>query len=259
MQTAFSLARCSKELPQTSLPAWEGGDAPDVFGQVTHWCSHAFSGKVPASVDRKETTHGSAQQTKTHMKSWKLIGATLAVLSTQLIAAHAADLLLVNLRTTCKTFDGADRLISSRSSTATILRDYAAAQDPAPDVRNLRLVYDTEGDRIVIANTSGEVLADFIGFGSGVTVSNTVDTRRERHAFVFLGDDSEGTGSAIISERLTRNDENTITRQTVRGSFQYAEAAVGETPAQICTGTFSTGKKLVIQTPPPAPAPVPGS
>jgi hypothetical protein len=193
------------------------------------------------------------------MKSWKLIGATLTVLLTQLTAAHAADLLLVSLRTTCKTFDGADRLITSRSSTATILRDYASAQDPTLDVRTLRLVYDTEGDRIVIANSSGEVLADFIGFGSGVTVSNTVDTRRERHAFVFLRDNSEATGSAIITERLTRNDENTITRQTVRGSFQYVEPAVDESPDQICTGTFSTGKKLVIQTPPPAPEPVPGS
>jgi len=193
------------------------------------------------------------------MKSWKLIGSTLTVLLTQLIAAHAADLLLVNLRTTCKTFDGADRLISSRSSTPTILRDYAAAQDPAPDVRTLRLVYDTEGDRIVIANTSGEVLADVIGFGSGVTITNSVDTRRERHAFVFIRDNSEATGSAVISERLTRDGENNIRTHSVRGNFQYVEPAAEETPAQICTGTFSTGRKLVIQTPPPAPAPVPGS
>ena len=193
------------------------------------------------------------------MKSWKFIGATLAALLTQLIAADAADLLLVSLRSSCKTFDDADRLIISRSSTTSILREYAAAQDPALDVRTLRLVYDTAGDRIAIANTSGEVLTDVIGFGSGVIVSNSVDTRRERHAFVFRGDSSEGTGSAIISERLTRDDENNITRQTVRGSFQYAEPARNGAPAQICTGTFSTGKKLVIQTPPPAPAPVPGT
>lgn len=186
------------------------------------------------------------------MKSRKLIGATLAIFLMQLAAAHAADLFLVSLKITCKTFDG-DRLVSSRSSTSTILRDYAAAQDPVLEARDLRLVYDVEGDRIAIANISGEILADVIGFGGGTTISNSTDTRRERHAFVFVGDNSEASGSALISERLTRDDANNITRLSSHGSFQYVEPAGVDTPAQICTGTYSTSKKLVIQTPPPAP------
>lgn len=219
---------------------------------MTYWHRTYLQSKSYASVDQKHKTHRNAQQIKKPMKSRKLIGATIAILLTQLTAAHAADLFLVTLRTTCKNFDG-DRLVSSRSSTSTILRDYAAAHDPILEARDLRLVYDVEGNRIAIANTSGELLADVIGFGGGGATSNTTDTRRERHAFVFTGGHSEASGSALISERLTRDDANNLTRLSAHGSFQYAEPAGAGTPLQICTGTFSTGKKLVIETPPPAP------
>lgn len=192
------------------------------------------------------------------MKLPKLIGATLAMAVTQLVAAHAADLFLVNLRTTCKAFDG-DRMISTRSSNPTILRDYVAAQDPGASntVRDLRLVYDPEGDRISIANASGEILADVIGFGSSTTLSNSDDSRRERHAFVFLGGNSEAVGSALISERITRDGENNILRLSSHGSFQYAQPAGESTAPQICTGTFSVGRKLVIKEPAPTPEPAP--
>jgi hypothetical protein len=187
------------------------------------------------------------------MKLPKLIGATLAIAFGQLVAAHAADLFLVNLRTTCKAFDG-DRVVSTRSSTSTILRDYIANQDPSSSntLRDVRLVYDPEGDRISIVNTGGEILTDVIGFGNSTTSSNSDDSRRERHAFVFLGNNSEAVGSALISERITRDGENNITRLTSHGTFQYGQPA-GDTAAQICTGSFSVGKKLVIQEPAPTP------
>src|SRR5262245_51121394 len=145
------------------------------------------------------------------MKLPKLIGATLAIALIQLVAAHAADLFQVNLRTTCKSMDG-DRTVRTTMSTPTILQDFIATQDPesSNSVRNLRLVYDPEGDRISIANTSSEILADVMGFGNSTTLATTDDSRRERHAFVFLGSGSEAVGSALISERLTRDGENNI-------------------------------------------------
>jgi len=192
------------------------------------------------------------------MKLPKLIGATLAMAAIQCVAAHAADLFLVNLRTTCKSFDG-DRMVRTSSSTATILKDYVANQDPASSntVRDLRLVYDPEGDRISIANSSGEILADVIGFGNSTTLSNSDDTHRERHAFVFVGSNSEAAGSALISERLMRDGDNNITRLTSHGTFQYGQPGDDTTGAQICTGSFSVGRKLVIKTPPPPPEPTP--
>jgi hypothetical protein len=86
----------------------------------------------------------------------------------------------------------------------------------------------------------------------GVTIANSTDTQRERQAYVFLGDNSQASGSALISERLTRGGEtNNITRLINRGSFHYVEPATAEATAQICSGTFSTSRKLVIQPPPP--------
>ena len=190
------------------------------------------------------------------MKLPKLIGATLAIAATQLVAAHAADLFLVSMRTTCKAFDG-DRMVRTSTSTSTILKDYIANQDPGSSntVRDLRLVYDPEGDRIAIANTSGDILTDVIGFGNSTTLSNSDDSRRERHAFVFVGSNSEAAGSALISERITRDGENNIIRLASHGTFQYAVSGGEATSAQICTGTFSAGRKLVIKEPAPEPTP----
>lgn len=192
------------------------------------------------------------------MKLPKLIGATLAIAVGQFVAAHAADLFLVTLRTTCKSFDG-DRMVRTSSSNPTILRDYVATQDPASSntVRNLRLVYDPEGDRISIADLDGNILADVLGFGNSTTLSTPDDSRRERHAFVFVGGNTEAAGSALISERLTHDGDNNITRLTSHGTFQYGAAGDDTTGAQICTGSFSVGRKLVIKTVPPPPEPTP--
>jgi hypothetical protein len=181
------------------------------------------------------------------MKLRKIHGAILAVLLSQIVAVSAADLFLVNLQITGKSFDGSDRLTRTRQNTTSILRDYLAAQEePTNSVRDLRLVYDVEGDRIAIAHKNGEILADVLAFGSGTTISNSTDTLRERHVFVFLPEDSVAVGSGVISERLTYDGDGNLIRLSSKGSFQYVNPGDEETPQEISTGTFSIGRKLVV-------------
>jgi hypothetical protein len=192
------------------------------------------------------------------MKLPKLIGATLAIAATQLVAAHAADLYLVNLRATCKSMDG-DRVVITRMSNQTILRAFLAEDiGSSNNIRNLRLVYDPESDRILIADyTSGEILDDWFGFGNSTTSSNSDDTRRERHAFVFLSSNGEAVGSALISERVIHSNGPAGDRLAVRGTMLWVEPGDETIPPQICTGSFTTGKKLVVKTTVPPPEPTP--
>ena len=180
----------------------------------------------------------------------KLLMPLAACILAQTFAANA-ELYLVNVRGTCKAVNERDRLATKPFNNKTILEEFAALQDPVPDIRDLKLVFDSDEDRIAIADESGEILGDVFTFGFPIVISNSTETQRERHAFLFQPGSADAAGNVVLTERLTRDAENTVTKQSTRGRFTYANAATEEAVAEICTGTSTTGKKLVIATPAP--------
>jgi hypothetical protein len=190
------------------------------------------------------------------MTTRALLAPLLIILLGQAIAANAVDWYLTTVHGTCKFVDGNDRISRRPLNNNTIIAAYIATQQNPPLAKHLKLAYDVHGDRISIVDTNGESLFDVFSFGSETAAKNSTDTLAERQVFLFEGDASEASGSAVLSERLTRDLENFIVGYKATGSFQFGKAATAQTVAEICSGTFSiSSKKLKITTPEPAPEP----
>jgi hypothetical protein len=189
------------------------------------------------------------------MKIRKLFALLLFAAFAQGIVAQAQNLYQLNLRGSCAQINSRDRLAFQPFNTTTILRDYAATQDPAPNVRDLRLAYDADFDRIVIATTNLQTLKILHGFAFSTGVTNGAQTKQRRLVFVFPPEVLVANGTAILTETIIRDGEGNVTRRALVGSMQYHEPATLETPAVPCTATFSIGKKLKMPSP-PAPVPV---
>ena len=204
-----------------------------------------------ASVDRNENK--AIENTEHSMKTSQLCALLLAGIVVPFLTARAADLYAVNMNGSCKQLGDSDKIATVKFNNATVLAEYAASQDPAPDPRDLKLAYDPEGDRIVIVTSTGEITSDVYTFGFGTTVSDSLEANRVRHVFLFPGGQSDSVGSAVVTERITRDGEQVITKISGRGTMSFAKAATETTPAQVCTGTFTVGKKLVFRTEEPTP------
>ena len=172
-------------------------------------------------------------------------------------AAQAADWYAVTLRGSCSYLADTDKILKRPVNNVSLIRDYIATQTEPPLEKQLKLAYDPEADKISIVNTNGESVADVYSFGSATVVANSTDTQRIRHVFLFPEGISEAKGTAQITERVTRDGENTIIKLVSKGTFNFAMAATAETPAQICSGTFGVGKKLKFASTEPAPEPTP--
>jgi hypothetical protein len=183
------------------------------------------------------------------MKIRTLLSSIIVSLLASFVTANAADWYAVSLRGSCKYVNGSDRIARRPFSNTTLIRDYIATQAEPPLARHLKIAYDPEADKISIVNTNGESVLDVYTFGAGTLVANSSDTLRERQVFLFPGDSSEATGAAQLSERVTRDEGGLIARLTTRGSFQFANSATAELPAEICSGTFTVSRKLKFSTP----------
>jgi hypothetical protein len=187
------------------------------------------------------------------MKIRTLLAPIVVGLIAQVVTANAADWFAVNVRGTCRSINDADKIGRTAFNNNTIIQDYLATQEEPPLARHLKLAYDPEADKISIVNTNGEAVLDVFSFGFPTVVSNSLETQRERHVFLFPPGGSDAVGTAQIVERLTRDGEGVLTKLSARGNMQYSTAATEETPAEVCSGTFTTGRKLTFFTPEPAP------
>ena len=189
-------------------------------------------------------------QNKLRMKTNKLYALLLAGIVTPLLTVQGADLFLATLHGSCKQMGGDDKLVTTRIDNNSVIQDYIATQDPAPDPRDLKLVYDPEGDRIEIVDPTGASLSEVFSFGFVTSVADSTDSRRLRHVFLFEGGSTDAAGTAILTERVVHTGEetNNIAKITIRGNLQWARAGSDTNAAQVCTGTLSVGKKLVIRT-----------
>ena len=187
------------------------------------------------------------------MKIRTLLAPLVVGLMAHVVTANAADWFAVNVRGTCRSINDSDRIGRTAFNNNTIIQDYLATQEEPPLARHLKLAYDPEADKISIVNTNGEAVLDVFSFGFPTVVSNSAETQRERQVFVFQGGGSDSIGTAQTVERLTRDGEGVLTKLSARGNLQYSTAATEESPAEVCSGTFSTGKKLTFFTPEPTP------
>jgi len=184
------------------------------------------------------------------MKIRKLSALLLFAVFAQVIVAEAQNLYQVNLRGSCAQINSRDRLAFQPFNTTTVLRDYAATQDPAPNPRDLRLVYDADNDRIAIANTNLQTLKILFGFAFSTGVTNSAGTTQRRLVFVFPPEVLQANGTAILTETILRDGEGNVTRRLMIGSMQYFQPATVDTAALPCTATFSLGRKLKMPSPP---------
>ena len=191
------------------------------------------------------------------MKTSNLCALLLAGIVVPFLTARAADVYAVNLNGSCKVIGDGDRIATVKFNNASIIAEYIATQDPAPDPRDLKIGYEPEGDRIVIVTTTGEITCDVFTFGFGTIVSDSLEANRVRHVFLFPEGQSDAVGSAVVTERITRDGEQVINKIAGRGTLSFAKAATETTAAQVCTGNFTVGKKLVFRTEEPPPAPEP--
>lgn len=188
------------------------------------------------------------------MKISKLFAPLLVGILAHAATVYAGDLYAVTIAGTCKMYNDAGRAVVKPLNNGTILRAYAATQEMGLTLRQLKLVYDTNGDgKISIVGTNGTNLLDVATFGFPIEVSNNTGTQRQRLVFLYLPTDVNAAGTALLSDRLVRDGEGNITKLTSTGRFQYAVAATDQIPGQACSGVIIVGRKLSIQSPPPGP------
>jgi hypothetical protein len=189
------------------------------------------------------------------MKIRTLLAPIIVGLLAHIVAADAADWYAVTLRGTCRSVTGEDRIGRRSFNNTTIIRDHIATQEVAVAARTLKVAYDPEADKISIVDTNGVSVQDIFSFGFPTVVSNSTETQMERHVFLFT-DGSEAVGTAQMTERIVRDTEGAISRLTVRGNLQFANSATADTSAEVCSGTFTVGRKLRIVVTEPEPEPV---
>jgi YD repeat-containing protein len=193
------------------------------------------------------------------MKTSKLYASILAGLFLQCAAASAADLFLVTIRGTCK-FNNGDRIATGKFNNASLIQDFVGVNQPTNDTRTLRLAYDSAGDRIVVADNTGQTLGEVFGFGFPVSVADSADSQHVRHVFLFAPGTTDAIGSAIVTDKVVRDGEQNVTRLSARGTMQFGQAGTDTVAAQVCSGTFTVGKKMnptstSTNTPNPNPTP----
>jgi len=184
------------------------------------------------------------------MKSRTLLASVIIILMGQAIAANALDWFLTTVRGTCRSVEGNNRIVRRPLNNNTIIAAYLATLDNPPPAKDLKLAYDVHGDRISIVDSSGNSLFDVYSFGSETASRNDDDTVAERQVFLFEGNNGDASGSAELSEHLTREPDDVIPTYRATGTFQFGHAATSDTEAQICSGTISiSGKKLKVNAP----------
>jgi hypothetical protein len=192
------------------------------------------------------------------MKIRRLFAPLLLGVLAQTLTVKAGDLYLVNISGTCRAMNEAtDRMIIRSMSTATIIRDCALAHSNSPvNIRELRLAYDPDTDKISVVNyLTGQTVCDFVTFGEPSIAANFADTLRAMHVYLFNPPHVDGgIGSLVLSERIVRDKNGVATRIIASGNFHYIVRATDTHQPEICVGTLSLGRKFTLpSSAPPAP------
>jgi len=155
------------------------------------------------------------------MNMQKTITTLIAACALQAMVLHAqTNLFRVQFRAVCAPSTG--RGASSTMRNADLMRQCVGTDFSNRQLnRNFALVYNSDADSIqVVAGTNGEPVCDVFQFQGGTVVTN--GNRLERITFVFVPGQSDSVGSAVLRERATGSDVNSVNRARISARIQFS-------------------------------------
>jgi hypothetical protein len=177
------------------------------------------------------------------MKNSHLLSVAAALVSSSLIACsgYGMDLLRAEVNTTRVTTNATGGLSYKHYGNHQIFAQ-AAAQAGLTNLSGLRLVYSLSGDDLeVVSGTNNTVIATPFTFSGGVSLSKTNNSVLERLTWVYLGTNTQASGTLHATEFSHFGTSNELTAFALRGQLQFATPAAGTNGAAIYSGSLAAG------------------
>src|SRR3954454_12967983 len=156
-----------------------------------------------------------------HIRKTIVLASILAFV--HLAMGQTQDLFRVTFRANCRALGDRGRLIHTRFTDQDIVAQCVGTNVSSVALtQNFALVYNATADRIqVVSVTNGLALCDVLEFQGGALATDT--RQSERFTFLFVPEETNAVGSAVISERLPRQAQgNNLNRARIGARFQLA-------------------------------------
>ena len=177
------------------------------------------------------------------MKNSHLLNLAAALVSFALVASsgYGQDLFKAQVSSTCVSTNATGGLSYKRYGNHQIIAAAAAAAG-LTNLNGLRLVYSLKGDDLeVVSGTNNTVIATPFTFSGGVSVSKTNNTVLERLSWVYLGTNTQASGTLRAKEVSHFGPTNTLTAFALQGQLQFATPAAGTNAAAVYSGSLIAG------------------
>lgn len=135
-------------------------------------------------------------------------------------ATEAQDMFRIAFRVSCRSLNGNNTIRTTRITDRDIIARALGSNtvSNASLTRNFALIYNASSDSIQVVDTNGVVITDVIQFQDGTSISD--GRQSERFTFMFVPDQTNAVGTAVVSERTPRNGTNATTA-SIRGQVQF--------------------------------------
>ena len=177
------------------------------------------------------------------MKNSHLLSVAAALVSWSLIAwsGYGQDLFKAQVSTTRVTTNATGGLSYKNYGNHQIIAAAAAAAG-LTNLSGLRLVYSLSGDDLkVVSGTNNTLIATPFTFSGGVSLSKTNNTVLERLSWVYLGTNTQASGTLRATEFSHFGTSNQLTGFALRGQLQFATPPAGTNGAAIYSGSLAVG------------------
>jgi hypothetical protein len=134
------------------------------------------------------------------------------------LPATADDLFTATLRVTERGLGSSGKLTNTRVNEKDIIT--AATGATGSSLKNFALVYNATADALQVVDSTGAVVTNVMQFAGGAFTSDSKQS--DRLTFIFLPDQSEASGSAILAERAAKAQTGTAKdRVSISGNLQF--------------------------------------
>ena len=147
------------------------------------------------------------------------------------------------MRGTCKSMGESGEIVTSRHTTATILAECAAKQEPPLNPKDLALVYDVyEGTSYIVDKATGEEVCEYFDLETRSALGNQSGTKWEMLTSVNDQSAEDEDGGALISLTVNFDTSGDISRFRIAGRYHlvYRDEITGD--AIVCGGNIATGR-----------------
>jgi hypothetical protein len=171
-----------------------------------------------------------------------IVAAFLASSSLSIRSGYAQELFRAEVSTTRVTTNMTGGLSYKHYGNHQIIAA-AAADAGLTNLNGLHLVYNRTGDDLeVVSGTNNTVIATRFTFNGGVSLSKTNNTVLERLTWVFLGTNTEASGTLRATEFSHFGTNDQLTAFALRGQLQFATPAAGTKGAAVYSGSLTAGR-----------------